>query len=152
MELFCGRPAGTVDVEGSWNHVPPDQAMMAAAAGFSIASVQDRVRNFLIGNNLTVVVFDPKNDFKVLDLDLPLHQIIDIQQHYGAMRSKVNLPTLKRGKKYGLSSLAEHVLGRSIQDGPHYALEDARATMALFKAHRGRILEAHVSNPITPVF
>ena len=97
----------------------------------------------LIGNNLIVLVFTLTNDFKVLGLNLPSQQIIDIQQHYSAMQSakELNLPTLLPGASYGLSSLAEHVLCRSIQNGPHNALEDARATMAQFKVHRERNLE-----------
>ena len=41
---------------------------------------------------------------------------------------------------YSLRLVAEHVLGRSIQCGPHNAVEDAQATMAMYLRDRANII------------
>ena len=60
--------------------------MMAAAAGCSMASVQDRVRDLLIDSNLTVIGFAISNDIEVSGSDLPSHQIIDISRAEDVVR------------------------------------------------------------------
>ena len=60
--------------------------MMAAAAGCSVAFVQDRVRDLLIDNNLAVIGFAISNDMEVLGLDIPSQQIIDISRAEDVVR------------------------------------------------------------------
>ena len=60
------------------------------------------------------------------------------------MWRKKTLPNLPLHHKYSLKKLSERVLDRCVQGGPHTALVDAQATMALFKAGQTWIMDGHV--------
>ena len=117
---------------------------MAAAEQVSIESVQERVRSLLVGR--IVVGFAIDNDLKVLGISRGDLTVRDIQLHFDAERCSEpdlrssELPALDdRRRVHNLKNLAKCVLGQSIQEGPHSALVDARATMELYLRERGRI-------------
>lgn len=127
---------------------------MASAEQVSFALVQDQVRAVL--EDTVVVGFDIANDLKVLGITLPPERIRDVQRHFDAQRCSKpdlrdqDLPTLDDQRpKHNLKNLAQFLLHRSIQEGPHTAVEDAMATMDLYLWDRGRIEERKASS--TPV-
>ncbi|MCJ1277570.1 3'-5' exonuclease [Puttea exsequens] len=67
-----------------------------------------------------------KNDLAALMLGHPKRDIRDTSRHPAFRR-------LARGKTPGLKKLAREVLGVDIQGGEHSSIEDARATMLLFR-------------------
>ncbi len=76
------------------------------------------------------------SDLKVFGFSVPSDQVRDIQKVY--TRDRCLMP--ERGipnhnGPYSLKDLSKAVLGLSIQEGPHSALHDALATMALWLYH-----------------
>ena len=119
---------------------------MAGAEEVDFTLVQDQVRTLL--KDTIVVGFDVANDLKVLGITLPPERVRDVQRHFDAKRcsepdlSDRGLPTLDgQHPKHSLKNLAQCLLRRSIQKGPHTAVEDAMATMDLYLWDRGRIEE-----------
>ncbi|KAH7463948.1 Interferon-stimulated 20 kDa exonuclease-like 2 [Phytophthora ramorum] len=71
-----------------------------------------------------------KNDFQALMFTPPKHLIRDTAYYRPYMRRKVNGTKLY---PKSLKHLTEEVLGRQIQTGQHDSVEDARATLELYK-------------------
>ncbi|TMW65712.1 hypothetical protein Poli38472_008354 [Pythium oligandrum] len=82
--------------------------------------LQDRI---VVGHAL-------KNDFKALMFSPPKHLIRDTAKYRPYMRRKMNGTKLY---PKSLKHLSEEVLGLQIQTGEHDSVEDARATLALYK-------------------
>ena len=120
-----------MDVSGPWNPVPAEQAQMG---GTSCTEAKRLVRTLL--EDQVVVGFDPSEDFKVLGLKLPSERVRDVQRYY---TEEVCFKLALRGRlphhsgPYSLSNLTQAVFGVRIQEGAHNALEDAKATMALWQ-------------------
>ena len=117
---------------------------MAAAEQISVESVQEEVKSLL--EDRIVVGFALGNELEVLGITLPPEKTRDLQVHFNAQRCSESdlvgkgLPELHSGRPvHNLKNLAKCVLGRSIQEGAHSALVDARATMALYMNDRARI-------------
>ena len=143
---ICTPPADAEVLTGPRDYCPnSDQQFLVAPAELStIEFVQQEVRDIL--EDTIVVGFDITNDLKVLGISLPPEKVRDVQTHFNAERcSKPDLvgkglPTLDGSRpKHSLKNLSVCLLGRSIQDGPHSALVDARATMELYLQERGMI-------------
>lgn len=92
------------------------------------ADAQEKVRSLL--QDRILVGHAVHNDLEKLGLTHPRKQIQDTQT-YAPYRS------LAKGKKPSLKRLAELVLGAKIQLGSHSSVEDARATMLLFRLDGG---------------
>lgn len=74
--------------------------------------------------NCTVVGHAISHDLQALDIVLPSDHVADTQKLY----------KLSNGvKAVSLRKLVETELGRSIQDGEHDSVEDARATMEIYR-------------------
>ncbi|KAE9016235.1 hypothetical protein PR003_g14340 [Phytophthora rubi] len=71
-----------------------------------------------------------KNDFQALMFTPPKHLIRDTAYYRPYMRRKMNGTKLY---PKALKHLTEEVLGRQIQTGQHDSVEDARATLELYK-------------------
>ncbi|POM78624.1 RNA uclease 4 [Phytophthora palmivora] len=71
-----------------------------------------------------------KNDFQALMFTPPKHLIRDTAYYRPYMRRKMNGTKLY---PKSLKNLAEEVLGKQIQTGQHDSVEDARATLELYK-------------------
>ncbi|KAL7691674.1 putative ribonuclease H-like superfamily, exonuclease, RNase T/DNA polymerase III [Plasmopara halstedii] len=82
--------------------------------------VQDKI---VVGHAL-------KNDFQALMFTPPKHLIRDTAYYRPYMRRKMNGTKLY---PKSLKHLAEEVLGKHIQTGQHDSVEDARATLELYK-------------------
>lgn len=82
----------------------------------------------LIGHSL-------KNDLRVLDIDHPIENIRDTQQH-AAFR------VFSGSRSPGLRHLAKDILGVAIQEGTHSSVIDAQAAMLLFRLNRRQFEEA----------
>ena len=78
-----------------------------------------------------------KNDLDALLLGHPKRDIRDTSRH-PAFRQ------LARGKTPGLKKLARDVLGVDIQGGEHSSIEDARATMLLFRREKEGFEKEHM--------
>lgn len=78
-----------------------------------------------------------KNDLDALLLGHPKRDIRDTSRH-PAFRQ------LARGKTPGLKKLAREVLGVDIQGGEHSSIEDARATMLLFRREKEGFEKEHM--------
>ena len=133
-----------MEVPGKWNPVSGRTALVAGHSGHTIEAVQAEVRQCLADK--VVVGWDVNEDLKsYLDIELAPGQALDIQKHYTYERclelGRGGHHPLSRpkGTYYSLRLVAEHVLGRSIQRGPHNAVEDAQATMALYLRDRVHI-------------
>lgn len=81
------------------------------------------------------------NDLRCLGIcnDVNFDAIRDVQKHYKSRYHDFktlgfDLPPLKNpGNEYSLKTLAKHLLGESVQEGAHNAIEDARTTMKLYR-------------------
>ena len=75
-------------------------------------------------------------DLRLLELKLPKEKVYDTHYHYTPKRCYELglgiLPWINRGLGFSLKYIAKLVLGKSIQKGPHDAIEDTTATMALY--------------------
>ena len=121
--------------------VTDKQFQKAALKGVTFESVQEKVKAVL--HRKKIVGHAVHNDLSVLGLSVPKENIYDIQLHYTPKRcsdlglGKKGMPL--RGPKFGLKTLAKFVLGKSIQNGPHDAKEDAMTTMALYLHDRSNL-------------
>jgi len=91
------------------------------------AEVQKQVSELLDGKVL--VGHALKNDMAVLLLSHPQRDIRDTARH-------ANFRKISMGKTPALRKLAKERLGMEIQGGEHSSVEDARATMLLFKLEK----------------
>ena len=142
-EAICPPPPEDTIIKGARKHCPISdrQFKVAGAEQVDFTLVQDQVRAVL--EDTVVVGFDIVNDLKVLGITLPPGRVRDVQRHFDAKRCSEpdlrdqDLPTLdgQRPKH----NLTQCLLHRSIQEGPHTAMEDAMATMDLYLWDRGRI-------------
>lgn len=98
-----------------------------------VARPFDQVRNdlkILLGGRI-LVGHAVKNDLDVLILKHDKRLIRDTSK-FSKFRALANIP----GRTPGLKLLAEKLLGVEIQVGAHSSVEDARATMALFRLEK----------------
>lgn len=103
-------------------HLKPDVAR-------PFKEVQSDIRTLLQGRIL--VGHALKNDLKALILGHEKRMIRDTSK-YSGFRALAPIPKRTPGLKY----LAEKLLGVQIQTGRHSSVEDARATMALFRLEK----------------
>lgn len=102
------------------HHLRPSNARTFTNVQRDIAALmQDRI---LVGHAL-------RNDLAVLMLSHPARDIRDTSRH-----PKYRIAS--KGKAPALRNLARDELGWTIQTGEHSSLEDARATMALFRKEK----------------
>jgi RNA exonuclease 4 len=86
-----------------------------------------------------------KNDLEVMMLTHPVKDIRDTSRFSGFRK-------YSGGKKPSLKKLAQEILGMEIQHGEHSSIEDARATMLLFRRHKQAFDAEHSSRfPPRPV-
>lgn len=90
----------------------------------SFEKVQAEVAKIL--DNRVLVGHAVHNDLKVLLLSHPRRMIRDTSRFSGYRK-------LAKGRTPGLKKLAEVILGRDIQSGQHSSVQDAQATMELYK-------------------
>jgi RNA exonuclease 4 len=98
--------------------------------GESFQAVRSRVRSLLDGK--VVVGHAIHHDFEALELPRPSDEVI---------RDTCLYPPLKppnRKQTPSLRLLCEYWLDKSVQDGAHSSVEDARMTMNLFKMFRAQ--------------
>src|SRR5450432_3971810 len=89
--------------------------------------VQDEIAELLKGRVL--IGHDIKHDLEVLMLVHPREDIRDTSRFSGFRKYNA-------GKTPSLKKLAKEILGVDIQAGQHSSIEDAQATMFLFRRHR----------------
>lgn len=107
---------------------------MATARGFE--EVQAEVENILKGR--IIIGHAVKNDLEVMMLTHPKKDIRDTSKFSGFRKYSA-------GRSPSLKKLAKEVLGVDIQDGEHSSIEDARATMLLFRRHKPAFDIEHVA-------
>ncbi|KAL9116691.1 MAG: hypothetical protein Q9187_006783 [Circinaria calcarea] len=78
-----------------------------------------------------------RNDLDALMLGHPKRDIRDTSRHPPYRE-------LAKGRTPGLKRLAKEVLGVDIQDGEHSSVEDARATMLLFRREKDGFEKEHI--------
>jgi RNA exonuclease 4 len=98
---------------------------MASARSFE--EVQADVQAIL--TDRIIVGHAVKNDLEVMMLTHPKKDIRDTSKFSGFRKYSA-------GRSPSLKKLAKEVLGIDIQDGEHSSIEDARATMLLFRRHK----------------
>jgi RNA exonuclease 4 len=98
---------------------------MATARSFE--EVQTDVAAILKGR--IIVGHAIKNDLEAMILEHPKKDIRDTSKFSGFRKYSA-------GRAPSLKKLAKEVLGVDIQDGEHSSIEDARATMLLFRRHK----------------
>ncbi|MCJ1484673.1 3'-5' exonuclease [Schaereria dolodes] len=100
----------------------------------SLEIVQRDVARLLDGKVL--VGHAVRNDLDALMLGHPKRDIRDTSRYAGFRQ-------LARGKTPALKKLAKEVLGLDIQSGEHSSVEDARATMLLFRREKDSFEKEH---------
>lgn len=121
-------PPPGVKVEDYRTHVSGIQARhMRGGYARPFAQVQKEVANLLEGR--TLVGHALRNDLQALLLSHPKRDLRDTSRH-----PKFRVDSM--GKPPALRNLAKTELGMKIQTGEHSSIEDARATMALFKKEK----------------
>lgn len=121
-------------------HLNPDNAVtkpkrFEVAQEEVAAMLKDRV---LVGHSL-------KGDLEVLGLSHPRRDIRDTSRH-PAFRALAATRPGGKGRTPGLKKLSEEVLGWKIQGDErkgHSSVEDARATMALFRKEKAEFEKEH---------
>lgn len=103
-------------------------------SGRPFAEVQRAIAALLAGRIL--VGHALKHDMGVLQLSHPRRDVRDTARH-PAFRAR------SMGRAPALRKLAKEVLGLDIQGGEHSSVEDARATMALFRADKEAFEREH---------
>jgi RNA exonuclease 4 len=106
---------------------------MATARSFE--TVQQDIANLLQGRVL--IGHAVRNDLDAMMLGHPKKDIRDTSRFSGFRKYSA-------GRTPSLKKLAQEVLGIKIQDGEHSSIEDARATMLIFKRHKAAIDMEHV--------
>lgn len=101
------------------------QKQMRFARDFE--EVQKQV--FDIIKDRVLVGHDIRHDLEALMLSHPPRDIRDTAKHASFRR-------FGNGRKPALRILARQLLGVEVQDGSHSSIEDARATMMLFRKHK----------------
>ncbi|POS87825.1 hypothetical protein EPUL_000755 [Erysiphe pulchra] len=76
------------------------------------------------------------NDFKVMHLSHPRRDIRDTSSFSGFRQFSSGTPSLKL--------LADKILGVEIQNGRHSSIEDARATMFIFRRYKSALEAEHI--------
>ena len=104
-------------------------------AARSLEAVQEDIATLLDGKIL--IGHAIKNDLAALLLGHPKRDIRDTSRH-AAFRA------LAGGKTPGLKKLARQLLGVEIQSGEHSSIEDARATMLLFRKDKQGFESEHL--------
>ncbi|KAM3080454.1 3'-5' exonuclease [Clarireedia jacksonii] len=112
---------------------------MATARDF--ASVQQEVAEVLKGRIL--VGHAIKNDLEALMMNHPRRDIRDTSKFSGFRK-------YSNGRTPSLKKLAREILGVDIQGGEHSSIEDARATMLLFRKHKAAFEVEHAKFHPTP--
>ena len=98
--------------------------------------VQSQVRQIL--GNRVLIGHDVKHDLDALELSHPPRDIRDTSKH-------IPFKKYGHGPKPALRVLARRLLGVEIQTGAHSSIEDARATLLLFRKHKSSFDVDHAS-------
>lgn len=121
LDLYVKPLNFVTDWRTKWSGITPD--MMKEAVPFSVAQskvaalIKDKI---LVGHGL-------KNDTKVMMLSHPRHLTVDTQ----VLQRYRECPVIKG--RPGLKRLAKSYLGLDIQIGSHSSVQDAQASMLLFR-------------------
>jgi RNA exonuclease 4 len=126
-DSYVQPPPGIVvgDYRTQWSGIKPEHLREGVARPF--AEVQREISSLLDGRVL--VGHAVRNDLAVLMLSHPKRDVRDTARH-AAFR------VASKGKAPALRNLAKEELGWTIQTGEHSSLEDARATMMLFRKEK----------------
>ena len=89
-----------------------------------------------------IIGHDLRNDFSVLEMSHPEHDVRDTSRYRG-LRYLGGVDEKKRS--VGLKMMVERLFGRKIQTGPHCSVEDARAAMSLYRLVDGQWEEDAIS-------
>lgn len=108
---------------------------MASAREFD--SVQKDVSDILKGRIL--VGHAIKNDLEAMQLNHPKRDIRDTSKFSGFRK-------YSNGRTPSLKKLAKEILGVDIQGGEHSSIEDARATILLFRKHKSAFDVEHAKH------
>lgn len=108
---------------------------MASAREFD--SVQKDVADILKGRIL--VGHAIKNDLEAMQLNHPKRDIRDTSKFSGFRK-------YSNGRTPSLKKLAKEILGVDIQGGEHSSIEDARATILLFRKHKSAFDVEHAKH------
>jgi RNA exonuclease 4 len=106
------------------------------ATARSVDEVRDAVEELL--KDRILVGHAIKHDLEVMMLGHPKKDIRDTSRFSGFRKYSA-------GKTPSLKKLAKEVLGVDIQGGQHSSIEDARATMLLFRKHKPAFDVEHAS-------
>ncbi|EPQ66618.1 Bgt-3371 [Blumeria graminis f. sp. tritici] len=108
---------------------------MIAARSFNV--VQQEIATLL--KNRIIVGHSVHNDLAVMQLSHSKHNIRDTSK-FTVFRKYTN------GRTPSLKLLAREILGLEIQNGSHSSIEDARATMLIFRRYKNEFDTAHIKS------
>ncbi|XP_014681818.1 PREDICTED: RNA exonuclease 4-like [Priapulus caudatus] len=124
MDEYVRPTEPITDYRTKWSGIRPSD--MYWAVPFCV--VQDHVRR--ICQDKIIIGHAVHNDFRVLLLNHPKHLVMDTS-FFKPLRVKAGLDPTKTAS---LKHLTLALLGRSIQKFTHCSVEDARATMEIFRS------------------
>lgn len=93
---------------------------------------------FDVINGRVLVGHDIRHDLNALKMNHPPRDIRDTAKH-------ANFRKVGHGRKPALRILARQILGIEVQDRAHSSIEDARATMFLFRKHKSEFDVDHAN-------
>ena len=128
LDTFVQPPTGAEIVDYRTRYSGLSPALIASGRPFE--QVREEVERLIRGRVLIGHAIG--NEFAALQLRHPRRLVRDTQLGKAYKQ-------LTGGKHPGLKKCAKLALGLEIQVGPHDSVEDARATMLLYKLHRAEI-------------
>uniref|UniRef100_F6Y3H6 RNA exonuclease 4-like n=2 Tax=Ciona intestinalis TaxID=7719 RepID=F6Y3H6_CIOIN len=129
LDLYVKQTSEVTDYRTKYSGIQPKHVMSDESISFKQA--QSQVLNLL--KNKIVIGHSLFFDTRALKINLPTEQTVDISK-LSLVMEKMNNLGYRTEHTFSLKKLARHLLNRKIQTHTHCSVEDATATMDIFKS------------------
>ncbi|XP_006822804.1 apoptosis-enhancing nuclease-like [Saccoglossus kowalevskii] len=141
-DLYVKPDVPVTDYRTPWSGIRKEHIQR----GLPFFQVQNHVQQLIDGKIL--IGHALHNDLQALHLRHPFEQIADTSKCVHLRR----LVGMETSTPISLKRLSKQLLHRTIQQGEHCSLEDARAAMDLFKISKNKNTDVHLKSFMTDDF